>query len=61
MAYFNSIPPHNSAHVRPGGTGPVGPAMAGPTFELGRFLLKIKKECKSKVYTLIRRHLLTGK
>ena len=26
---------------RPGGTGPVGPAMAGPTFELGRnfFLL----------------------
>ena len=23
-------------YLRPGGTGPVGPAMAGPTFELGR-------------------------
>ena len=27
-----------SLQSRPGGTGPVGPAIAGPTFELGRIL-----------------------
>ena len=25
-----------SSEIRPGGAGPVGPAMAGPTFKLGR-------------------------
>ena len=29
-------------YFRPGGTGPLGPAMAGPTFELGCNVL-IKK------------------
>ena len=28
--------PGQKIHCRPGGTGPVGPAMEGPTFELGR-------------------------
>ena len=27
---------NNTSLGRPGGTGPVGPAMAGPIFELGR-------------------------
>ena len=45
---------------RPGGTGPVGPAMAGPTFELGHiyffyFILKnIVNFLKLKVYTKMR-------
>ena len=50
---------------RPGGTGPVGPAMARPTFELGRIFKKIFKNTvnylKSKVHRIIRPHLLTGK
>ena len=29
---------------RPSGTGPVGPVMAGPTFELGRIFLKIQNK-----------------
>ena len=29
--------------LRPGGTGPVGPAMAGPIFELGRIFFNLKK------------------
>ena len=41
----------------PGGTGPVGPAIAGPTFELGRiYFLNFKKHCKllkSKVRQLL--------
>ena len=32
--------------VRPGGTGPVGPAMAGPTSELGRIFFLILKICE---------------
>ena len=42
---------------RPGGTGPVGPAITGPTFEPGRiyiyFILKnsVNFLKKSKVYT----------
>ena len=52
--------------TRPGGTGPVGPAMARPTFELGRIyifliLKNIVNFLKSKVYTKIRQLLLTGK
>ena len=37
-----------SLEYRPGGNGPVGPAMAGPTFELGRiyFYFILKKHCK---------------
>ena len=36
-----------SYRCRPGGTGPVGPAMAGPTFELGRtFFLNLRQNCK---------------
>ena len=35
----------NSYSHRPGGTGPVGPTMARPTFELGRiFFSSIKKK-----------------
>ena len=52
--------------ARPGGTGPVGPAMAGPTFGLGRISFtkiqnKTVKFLESKVYTKKRRPLLTGK
>ena len=36
----------NTALRRPGGTGPVGPAMAGPTFELGRTFLNSKQNCE---------------
>ena len=49
----------NCAKFRPGGTGLVGPAMAGPIFELGRIIFKNLdkinvKFLKSKVYTIIR-------
>ena len=51
--------------IRPGGTGPVGSAMAGPTFELGRIIFKIQNKTvnflESKVYIVKRRPLLTGK
>ena len=53
------------SHFRLGGAGPVGPAMAVPTFELGRIFKKIFKNIanflKSKVYRIIRPQLLTGK
>ena len=46
-------------YCRPGGTGPVGPALAGPTFELGRIYLflilkNIVNFLKLKAYTKIR-------
>ena len=51
--------------VRPCGTGPVGPAMARPTFELGRTFFKIQnkivKFLESKVYTIKMLPILTGK
>ena len=43
---------------RPSGIGPVGPAMAGPTFELGRIFFYLTKisvnSLKLKVYTILR-------
>ena len=45
----------------PGGTGPVGPAIAGPTFELGRiYFLNFKKHCKL-LKSKVRQLLPTGK
>ena len=35
---------HSRSGSRPGGTDPVGPAMAGPTFGLGRIFLKIQNK-----------------
>ena len=36
-----------SKRIRPGGTGAVGPAIAGPTFELCRiFFLNSKQNCE---------------
>ena len=34
-----SIFEQTTGYSRPGGTGPVGPAKAGPTFELGRLFI----------------------
>ena len=31
---------------RPGGTGPVGPAITEPTFELSRIFFNLKKNCE---------------
>ena len=51
--------------IRPGGTGSVGPAMAGPSFELCRIVFKIQNKTvnflEPKVYTIKSRPLLIGK
>ena len=40
MSIFWKSPKYTN--YRPGRTGPVGPVMAGPTFELGRIFSKFK-------------------